>query len=253
MSKDTELCEYLGEDVVHLITFLKCSNKVQLDYKLIGNHHGTTLVLRFAEPSTAMHESTPLPSHSHKSPAARRRDYTRSFNMHNSNQHSEISPMPLSNIVPCSAVSVCETKPYECKQTMTESNQQVTLTENETMKSDDTECDIEEELDSNNCESRLELRQSRNDTLDELYVDKRGGERNLIGVTQDYIVKLKCSTYTACAFDATNSEYHSLKALIKNWQSVDMSEHRYEIPLLDYVLKKLPERVNKWVDVSVVM
>lgn len=262
MSTDTEICKYLGEEVVQLITFLKCNNKVQLDYKLIGNHHGTTLVLRFTEPATAMHENTSLPSPSHKSPAARKRDYRRLVNMKNIGNQTDIDTMPLGNIVPRGSDSVCS-KSYEYKQTMTDNtlNQQAVDThetmdimhEKElmtTVSNSQIGMQCDEEMDKPD-RSRMKCRKLRNVKLDELYIDKQGAERNLIGITDDYIIKILCSKHAACTFDETNSEFHNLAALVKSWDPADINEHRYEASLLHSVLQKqLPERTNKWFYVS---
>ena len=49
MDNETRLEDYIGKDVVHMLEFIKENENMRLDYKLIGNDYGMTLVLRFGQ------------------------------------------------------------------------------------------------------------------------------------------------------------------------------------------------------------
>ena len=76
MIEDFNLCDYVGEEVVHMLCLFQESGKTLLDYKIIGNKYATTVVLRFNKHAADdMVPSTPVLNF--KSPATRLRDYKR--------------------------------------------------------------------------------------------------------------------------------------------------------------------------------
>ena len=79
MCMDTDLVEYIGKDVLHMLVYLMKEKKVRLDYKITGNDNATNIVLRFGHKPSAMDiNSTPIPySSRHKSPSNIRRYHSR--------------------------------------------------------------------------------------------------------------------------------------------------------------------------------
>ena len=102
MSQDLQLTNFIGEDIVHMLMYLNQNNDVRLDYRIVGNSHGTTIVMRFDQPYENMHDSTQVTINNHKSPAARRRDLYRSVAHMNNTGISSIddksASMPLGSV-----------------------------------------------------------------------------------------------------------------------------------------------------------
>ena len=57
MFQDLDVNDYLNEEVVSMLKCLKHNGKQLFDYKIMGNEHGTTIALRFCQP-TAMCEGS---------------------------------------------------------------------------------------------------------------------------------------------------------------------------------------------------
>ena len=285
MLSDIEMTDFLDKEVVHMLTFLRDTNKVQIDYKILGNKSGTTIVLRFGQPPLAMHGSTPLPSFStRKSPAAIQRDYNRSCSRYGNMKEStdyecnsqgpDIS-MPDSNAGSCGSVLL--ERHSECKQTMTgdiSDNQLIQTSslrnrDNEglTTKPKDDPHDVDGHLkdskqivmckeahdhdqQSQGKEVQKDNDTSRNTSFHSIYLDTRRDERFFIAVSDDYVVKMDDRKYAGCAYDESSSEFQALLLLTKNWEPVNMKDYVYKKPLLFHMLKVAPSKVNKWVDLT---
>ena len=51
--------------------------------------------------------------------------------------------------------------------------------------------------------------ESKNSKYYKVFLDRRGGDRYLIGITDDYIVKFVCQPYNVCAYDTSAPEYQT--------------------------------------------
>ena len=65
-----------------------------------------------------------------------------------------------------------------------------------------------------------------------IFIDERGGWKDLISISDDYIVMHACLKYIACAMDASNPEHAKLSEITKNWSPVDIHEYPYDKALI---------------------
>ena len=113
--------------------------------------------------------------------------------------------------------------------------------------------DEENEMDQDNFESHSDEANrdvhNRNKTFHGIYLDSSGYSCDLIGVTDDYVVKLSTYNYKAWAYSLSHPEHARLMSLVKKCRKPDMEDHKYNVGLLYKALSlAIPSRIEARID-----
>ena len=259
---DTELCEYLNKDIVGMLKLFKEDNKILKDYKVVGNNFGTTLVIRFCQPCSDMHDSTALPTYSyHKSPASIRRDMTR-LHARDNNSSNHMS-MPLTN-------TVCRPTPsMECKQTMTEDivldstsdHNSVFLDTDQTLANVHMESISCEDLNKHKKKEHKSIQvkwnkrrekgtdcdiykrnisdKARNQAYIKCVHDPRDDSQHIWGITDDLIIDLNYSTLEMVVVNPMRSDYQNFLEKSQHMEEIDKSTFSRAIHLSENSLQNI--------------
>ena len=72
------------------------------------------------------------------------------------------------------------------------------------------------------------IKLDRNAKFHAFYLDIQEGDKNLIVISDDYIVKYSCLNYIASAMEFSNPEHDKLSELTRNWPQIDIQRYLYD-------------------------